>query len=531
MFLIMSAAYVDHELQSEFGRIPPSFLPLGNRRLFQHQVKLAPKSTSVCLSIPESFDVSKIDMQWLQENKVKLIRIPDGVSLGASLVASLNLSEHCLETPLHVLFGDTLFQHLPSGDNLIGVSEVDNNYNWATISNNDDAWLRNNGIIKETTTKNIVNGYFKFSDPKQIMRCITKSKWDFSEGLNDYHQSVGLNTSYFSDWLDFGHVNTYYKSKAYFTTQRSFNELTITTDWIEKSSVKKSKIEAEANWFNTLPYSLRGFIPQYLGSKNTGTKVSYKLEYLHQTALNELYVFSELPVYIWEKILKNCIEFLKQCRLEVVKGNVPINSLTELFEKKTLIRLKEYCDKNAFNLNEEWTFNSNLRISLQQLLDESNERLLAGNKHNWKASVLHGDFCFSNILYDFRSDRIKTIDPRGLTLNGELNIYGDVRYDIAKLSHSILGMYDWIIAGYHSVSIEGRNITFNLEASVQNQVIQHKFIELIEKEFGVKATTLMAMQIQLFLSMLPLHSDDKNRQHALFANAFRIYELMKRLDK
>lgn len=54
MFLIMSGAYVGQELESEFGRIPPSFLPLGNRRLFQHQVALAPqgvKSIYLCLSL------------------------------------------------------------------------------------------------------------------------------------------------------------------------------------------------------------------------------------------------------------------------------------------------------------------------------------------------------------------------------------------------------------------------------------------------------------------------------------------------
>ena len=33
MFLIMSAAYVGQDLQSEFGKIPPSFLPLGNKTL------------------------------------------------------------------------------------------------------------------------------------------------------------------------------------------------------------------------------------------------------------------------------------------------------------------------------------------------------------------------------------------------------------------------------------------------------------------------------------------------------------------
>ncbi len=72
---------------------------------------------------------------------------------------------------------------------------------------------------------------------------------------------------------------------------------------------------------------------------------------------------------------------------------------------------------------------------------------------------MHGDFCFSNITYDFAIIRIKTIDPRGLTPNNELTIYGDTQYDIAKLSHSVLGLYDWIIAGYYHVDIANKDIT------------------------------------------------------------------------
>ncbi|TOO91845.1 hypothetical protein CGH26_28485, partial [Vibrio parahaemolyticus] len=75
--------------------------------------------------------------------------------------------------------------------------------------------------------------------------------------------------------------NTYYRSKAKFTTQRAFNELKITSSWIEKSSSKIEKIDAEAYWFENLPFELRGNIPQFLGSRETDGKISYKLEYLH----------------------------------------------------------------------------------------------------------------------------------------------------------------------------------------------------------------------------------------------------------
>ena len=46
----MSGAFVGQELESEFGKIPPSFLPLGNKRLFQHQIKLAPEDVDIFIS-------------------------------------------------------------------------------------------------------------------------------------------------------------------------------------------------------------------------------------------------------------------------------------------------------------------------------------------------------------------------------------------------------------------------------------------------------------------------------------------------
>lgn len=129
-------------------------------------------------------------------------------------------------------------------------------------------------------------------------------------------------------------------------------------------------------------------------------------------------------------------------------------------------------------------------------------------------------------MYDFRACKIKTIDPRGITVDGELTLYGDFFYDIAKLSHSIIGLYDWIIAGYYEVNIEGNTISFEIDHSSKYEGLQGFFLELMYDEFSLTIENILAMQIQLFLSMLPLHSDDNNRQDALFANAFRLFKIL-----
>ncbi|WP_394193711.1 capsular biosynthesis protein [Pseudoalteromonas atlantica] len=528
MFLIMSAAYVDHELQSEFGRIPPSFLPLGNRRLFQHQVKLAPKNSKIYISVPDSFNISYTDKEWLKSKDVSVLNIPSGLSLGESLIASLNLSSHSFDSPLHILFGDTLFLQLPVGENIIGLSEAEGHYNWASSFNENLDWIREKS--KSGEFDSVVNGYFKISSPRELIRCITKAKWNMYAGFSIYNKKIGIQPIQMSGWLDFGHVNTYYRSKASFTTQRAFNELKITQDWIEKKSIKNDKIEAEANWFAQVPSSLALFTPQYLGSEEKEGQSSYKLEYLYQTALNELLVFSSLPEHVWERILRKCISFLNICKAEQIKEGCSGSSLMQLFGHKTAARISEYCDLEGISKDSIWSFNKSYRASINEIITHS-EKYLPNSAVAEPMTIMHGDFCFSNILYDFRTNRIKVIDPRGMNLCGEKTIYGDVRYDIAKLSHSILGLYDYIIAGYYKVGLEGQNIFLKIDTDDEQYNLQRKYVKLIEQEFGLSEVNLIAMQIQLFLSMLPLHSDDKARQNALFANVFRLYGILKGLLK
>ncbi|MDW6002200.1 aminoglycoside phosphotransferase family protein [Vibrio mangrovi] len=528
MFLIMSAAYVGQELESEFGRLPPSFLPLGNQRLFKHQINSIPENYEIYLSIPESYDVTECDIKWLDKHDIHIIKTPDNLTLGASLVAALNLSEQGLDKDLHILFGDTLIPELSEFVNfhndIIGVSTIKENYNWTELQGNKIQWIdiKNDKL----TDKVIVNGYFKISKPRAFVKAITKSHWDFIDGLNLYQNDNNVKEVLVNKWLDFGHVNTYYQSKSEFTTQRAFNDLSICQDWIEKSSAKNIKIKAEANWFKSIPDEMKIFIPQFLGDNDTRGEYSYRLEYLYYTALNELYVFSLLPEIKWEQIIDSCLSFIKLCRDYNYNG-ASINSLKNLFGEKTLERVNEFCADKKIDTFTKWNFNGE-KISIDDLIYLSNKYL----PQDEEITLLHGDFCFSNILYDFRSQRIKVIDPRGITPSNDFSIYGDYRYDLAKLSHSIIGLYDRIIAGYYSIDINynSHDIQFSLDGERYYLAIQQIFVDKINKYFNLNEMNLLAMQIHLFISMLPLHADDHLRQDALFANAFRLYQKMKEFE-
>ena len=66
MFLITSAAYISSGLVTEYGKIPPSFLPLQNKRLYEHQLALVKNEETIVLSLPAGFEVLGRDHEILK---------------------------------------------------------------------------------------------------------------------------------------------------------------------------------------------------------------------------------------------------------------------------------------------------------------------------------------------------------------------------------------------------------------------------------------------------------------------------------
>ena len=105
MILITSAAYVTPGLASEFGKLPPCMLPVQNRRLYEHQIKLFPLEEQIVLSLPKDYDLSSFDENRLRELGVDIILVPEGFSLGESIVYVLNVKSAYSE-PIKILHGD-----------------------------------------------------------------------------------------------------------------------------------------------------------------------------------------------------------------------------------------------------------------------------------------------------------------------------------------------------------------------------------------------------------------------------------------
>jgi hypothetical protein len=135
-----------------------------------------------------------------------------------------------------------------------------------------------------------------------------------------------------------------------------------------------------------------------------------------------------------------------------------------------------------------------------------------------RGQIIHGDLCFTNILYDPVSRLFKFIDPRGSF--GESGIYGDGRYDIAKLLHSLDGGYDFFIHDMFRLERDGDKLQLQQFFPATRAAVLGAFKKIFSTHYDFdEVRTLEGL---LFLSMCPLHKDHPARQFAMFATGLRI---------
>lgn len=485
MILITSGAYIDSSLASEFGNIPPCMLPVQNKRLYEHQIELI-KNTfdykeKIVISLPNSYRIDEYDLNRINELNAEVVKVDENLSLGESIASILCNIE---DDSIYILHGDTLFSNLSKELDVCSVGKPYAFYNWSYTDFNYDA---------------IRTGFFSFSSSNALLKSLVKHNYNFNYII------CNLKEIELEGWLDFSLTSTYYKSISKFTTQRVFNDLSITEYSVTKSSKDAVKMQAESNWLTNIPVQLKNYVPQVYNK----TKDSYTIEYLYNSSLANIFVFGNLDVNSLKSILDKCTEYINLEKQYKPDARIDTNYL---YTEKTLSRL------SYLNLDENYTINGVQAGSIRDIIEDLDTHI---DKDCYKYnSIMHGDLCFSNILYDSRSNHIKLIDPRGVDNKHNISIYGDWRYDVAKLAHSVIGKYDFIIANrFKYIENSPTDIEFKIEYSNLYEI--GELDKYFDKLFDFKM--YYPIMINLFLSMIPLHSDNALRQKAMLANALDLY--------
>lgn len=522
--LILSGAYIDQELAAELGVLPPAFLPVGMGRLYDLQIEsVAALNAEVMLTVPAGMAVSAWDAARLKAAGVTVTPSPEGIGLGAALLNAM-ATFGFEDKPLRVLHGDTLIQDLDLAlEDRVSVAPGGDGYRWATVRETD-------GVVRtihapDTTGAAAdplrLSGYFAFSSARGMAEALAKAQGDFITALNLYAEVRPLRTLGGGRWLDFGHVQTFFRSRRIVSTARAFNRLEITETTVRKQSDMPEKIKAEAYWLANAPPTIRPFCARLVDEGQVDGSYFYTADYEYMPTLAELYAFGRVNRSSWSHILSSCGDFMGAAA--ALPGGA-VGALTALTIDKTHSRLEAFARQTGFDMEAPLTLNGRPCPSVRACADAATT-LLA--KVPERPALMHGDFCFSNILYNFRTRRIRLIDPRGFVIAGEPSLHGDALYDAAKLMHSAAGRYDLIIAGRYQGSA---GLSSNLDLTFEEDA-EHLWLEGAagERTMGgvvLGAPEVTAAVVTLFLSMLPLHADRPERQCALLTRGLDLWRAL-----
>jgi hypothetical protein len=526
VWLVLSGAYVEQELSAEFGRLPPAFLPVGTQRLYELQFSRLPPGRA-WLTLPEDFLIPPSDAARLAALGVTVITSPAGYSLGQAVMWALSyigVGQH----PVHILHGDTLVEDVAFDViDAVAIADPADGYAWAEVRTEDGHVVSMETVrgVDAARPCPVACGYFACGNALALVRCIARAGGDFVGGFSGYcgeHDVVALPVS---RWYDFGHVQTFFRSRRAVATARAFNTLRIDARVVRKSSADADKIRAEAEWLLAAPAVLRPYCARLIdhGTDSNGD-AWYETEYEYLPSLAELFVYGANARATWVAVMASCEEFLRTCAAlhdpdaRAESGDGALAALTVV---KTQTRLERFAAETGFDIDGPTWFDGRPLPSLRAIgaalpgfIDLASGRA---------ACVMHGDFCFSNILYNARTRRIRVIDPRGSAVPGQPGLFGDSRYDLGKLAHSAIGRYDQIVAGRCSVGQDGMRFTLSFEDAPHHAWLADLLSDMTVDGIAAVGTEVRAVMAGLFLSMLPLHAERADRQLAFVANALRLF--------
>jgi hypothetical protein len=230
-------------------------------------------------------------------------------------------------------------------------------------------------------------------------------------------------------------------------------------------------------------------------------------------------VFEEFPAEYWQGIFKTLQRILATFGQNTVE--LSRNAVFNFYWMKTIERLAAFAGqrRDFRDLVEapEIRLNGQRLRGWSAIQDEVKERV-ASLAQNSTGQIVHGDLCFPNILFDPLSRLFKFIDPRGSF--ADTGIFGDARYDIAKLLHSLDGGYDFLIHEMFRIEIGGRDIALQQFFPESHRDVLRAFASVFGDRHDLQEVRLL--EGLLFVSMCALHEEKPQRQIAMYATGLRI---------
>lgn len=541
ILFIPSALLVNEELKSQFGEIPSVLVPLESKTIldhlydkyYDHVDKIAVIASEKSELIIEYKNAKGYDIEVLILDNIK--------DLGYTIYFALDYYKSELDSieNLIINFGDTIvYEDVSFNFDYAMFSNTVDSKRWTTFEFNECKInkILDKQITSQTDIYNVFIGLFNFKHVRnlyEIYEKVFQNKKDiimdsFFETLMLYNNCFDINFINTDNWFDAGHIDRYFSTSKDVKT-RYFNTITIDKQRgiLTKKSKNKIKFIKEILWYLKLPGNLQYMSPRVFSYSLDYEKPYVTMEYYSYNNLHDIFLYGNYELYIWKKIfnaLFNIIIDMQRYRVHSEKFEIQ-SSILDMYVVKTVQRLNTLREDDKFKgfFDNPIRINNNEYESLNTYMEATPglvEKYCLSNQES--LCIIHGDLCFSNILYDSRNNLVRIIDPRGEF--GSFDIYGDPRYDFAKLSHSIEGKYDFIIADLFKIDVDGENLRYTIFDSNVHKQIQELYLKKLS-EFIQQTNSVRFIEALLFLSMIPLHKDFPLRQYMMMAIGVELFDV------
>lgn len=321
-----------------------------------------------------------------------------------------------------------------------------------------------------------------------------------------------------NNFSNLSNLNSFIEFMWNSTSTRSFNTISVNLDCVKKKSNDETKMFAEYNFYQLLDGKMKQFIVPTFNYTRKNDISSYEMERLYIPDVSIQYINKSLTPLSFKKLCNLFFEYINSRKIIKVSKKEYIKSYEEKIIEKMNSRISEFI-KTELGVKIDQQFNQNYSINIVDLALQS-EKLIRKilSRDNLKLlAISHGDTCFSNILYDKRINLFRLIDPKGAI--NEADLYLNPLYDVAKFSHSILGDYDLINHNLFECSFDDDlNMVLLKHQVPSSEIYKKEFIDqLNENNFNL--LTIRAVELSLFISMLPFHADQPKKVLGYLINA------------
>lgn len=306
---------------------------------------------------------------------------------------------------------------------------------------------------------------------------------------------------------------------------RFFNALAGDEYTVIKSSDNVDKLRMEYRYFTLLPPEMRQWFGTVYGYEESDDSASYRIERYHMTDLALRYVHGAIDEDEFRDVMEMLFHFISIRKQKQVSDEEYERNARALYIDKVEARIAKLKECEGYARIREHIAAGTCYNDIDEIFDRYRklyDEITAGRRFIKVLAIGHGDLCFSNILYNHDARLLKLIDPKGAMSEDEM--YMNPYYDVAKLSHSIWGAYDYFNSDQYEIVMDS-DMKLELRVDADNDRYIGIFTEYLTKN-GFDTRLIRLYEASLFLSMLPLHIDREKKVLGFILNAVNILDTL-----